>query len=281
MARRTIVEHELVRAGVLRICTDLRKVSSALARRRRGCFHGREGRAGVHLVLPVAGMKPCVIVSSSPFLYRDEDRRRRHPRYHPLALPLVGCSRFVGMSGPPVRFYWRGRGRGRCRCPLSSGCSPVIPRCRGWIMAKSRCSWRLFRMPIGGASVCHSAGVLFRSRLLWPRAGACFRGARSPCIEVVGCLKPETKRPRAPLGVVGVCVIAALLVVWALQGSYPAPRFPVGRAATTAVGMTLQAIPFLTSELSSSLNKHRGLHIPLSETHHIWVFPRRTLSRRC
>ena len=44
---------------------------------------------------------------------------------------------------------------------------------------------------------------------------------------------------------VGVCVIAALLVVWALQGSLSGAGFPVGRAATIAVGMTLQAIPFL------------------------------------
>ena len=42
-----------------------------------------------------------------------------------------------------------------------------------------------------------------------------------------------------------MCVIAALLVVWALQGSLSGAGFPVGRAATIAVGMTLQAIPFL------------------------------------
>ena len=56
----------------------------------------------------------------------------------------------------------------------------------------------------------------------------------------------ETKRPARPWGaLVGVCVIAALLVVWALQGSLSGAGFPVGRAATIAVGMTLQAIPFL------------------------------------
>ena len=56
----------------------------------------------------------------------------------------------------------------------------------------------------------------------------------------------ETKHPARPWGaLVGVCVIAALLVVWALQGSLSGAGFPVGRAATIAVGMTLQAIPFL------------------------------------
>ena len=56
----------------------------------------------------------------------------------------------------------------------------------------------------------------------------------------------ETKRPACPWGaLVSTCVIAALLVTWALQGSLSGAGFPVGRAATIAVGMTLQAIPFL------------------------------------
>ena len=56
----------------------------------------------------------------------------------------------------------------------------------------------------------------------------------------------ETKRPARPWGaLVSTCVIAALLVTWALQGSLSGAGFPVGRAATIAVGMTLQAIPFL------------------------------------
>ena len=41
------------------------------------------------------------------------------------------------------------------------------------------------------------------------------------------------------------CWALGLLVVWALQGSLSGAGFPVGRAATIAVGMTLQAIPFL------------------------------------
>ena len=56
----------------------------------------------------------------------------------------------------------------------------------------------------------------------------------------------DTKRPARPWGaLVGACAIAALLVVWAMQGSLSGAGVPVGRAATIAVGMTLQAIPFL------------------------------------
>ena len=58
--------------------------------------------------------------------------------------------------------------------------------------------------------------------------------------------KTDTKRPARPWGaLVGACAIAALLVVWAMQGSLSDAGVPVGRAATIAVGMTLQAIPFL------------------------------------
>ena len=58
--------------------------------------------------------------------------------------------------------------------------------------------------------------------------------------------KTDTKRPARPWGaLVGACVIAALLIVWAMQGSLSGVGVPVGRAATIAVGMTLQAIPFL------------------------------------
>lgn len=58
--------------------------------------------------------------------------------------------------------------------------------------------------------------------------------------------KTDTKRPARPWGaLVGACAIAALLIVWAMQGSLSGAGVPVGRAATIAVGMTLQAIPFL------------------------------------
>jgi len=39
--------------------------------------------------------------------------------------------------------------------------------------------------------------------------------------------------------------VAALVALWAMQGSLSGAGFPLGRAATIAVGMTLQAIPFL------------------------------------
>ena len=56
----------------------------------------------------------------------------------------------------------------------------------------------------------------------------------------------ETKRPARPWGaLVGALVLVALIGVWAVQGSLAGSGVPVGRAATIAVGMTLQAIPFL------------------------------------
>ncbi len=69
-------------------------------------------------------------------------------------------------------------------------------------------------------------------------------------------------------------MIAALLVVWALQGSYPgAEFFPVGRAATIAVGMTLQASPSLPW-VSSSPRTHPGPTSPRSSR----VFPTNPLA---
>ena len=59
-------------------------------------------------------------------------------------------------------------------------------------------------------------------------------------------IETETKRPVRPWGaLVGACLIAALVALWAMQGSLSGAGFPLGRAATIAVGMTLQAIPFL------------------------------------
>ena len=56
----------------------------------------------------------------------------------------------------------------------------------------------------------------------------------------------DTKRPARPWGaLVGALVLVALIGVWAAQGSLAGSGLPVGRAATIAVGMTLQAIPFL------------------------------------
>ena len=56
----------------------------------------------------------------------------------------------------------------------------------------------------------------------------------------------HTRRPTRPWGaLIGALVLAALVVVWAAQGVLTGSGLPVGRAATIAVGMTLQAIPFL------------------------------------
>ena len=116
--RRTIVEHELVRAVLAGVAHLHRLAEGVVARPegQRGCFHGREGRAGVHLVLPVAGIE-AVLRHECPRLAPIQGRGPASPApaVPPrLPLPLVGCGRFVGaVSGPPVRFYWRGRGRGR------------------------------------------------------------------------------------------------------------------------------------------------------------------------
>ena len=56
----------------------------------------------------------------------------------------------------------------------------------------------------------------------------------------------DTRRPARPWGaLIGAVVLAALIVVWAAQSVLAGSGLPVGRAATIAVGMTLQAIPFL------------------------------------
>ena len=56
----------------------------------------------------------------------------------------------------------------------------------------------------------------------------------------------DTKRPARPWSVlVGALVLVALIAVWAAQGTLAGSGVPIGRAATIAVGMTLQAIPFL------------------------------------
>ena len=56
----------------------------------------------------------------------------------------------------------------------------------------------------------------------------------------------ETKRPARPWGaLIGALVLVALVAVWATQGTLAGSGLPIGRAATIAVGMTLQAIPFL------------------------------------
>ena len=56
----------------------------------------------------------------------------------------------------------------------------------------------------------------------------------------------ETKRPAHPWGaLIGALILVALVAVWATQGTLAGSGVPVGRAATIAVGMTLQAIPFL------------------------------------
>ena len=56
----------------------------------------------------------------------------------------------------------------------------------------------------------------------------------------------DTRRPARPWGaLIGVLFLIALIAVWAAQGALSGTGLPVGRAATIAVGMTLQAIPFL------------------------------------
>lgn len=56
----------------------------------------------------------------------------------------------------------------------------------------------------------------------------------------------DTRRPARPWGVlIGTLFLIALIAVWAAQGTLSETGLPVGRAATIAVGMTLQAIPFL------------------------------------
>ena len=56
----------------------------------------------------------------------------------------------------------------------------------------------------------------------------------------------DTRRPARPWGAfIGVLFLIALVAVWAAQGTLSGTGLPVGRAATIAVGMTLQAIPFL------------------------------------
>lgn len=56
----------------------------------------------------------------------------------------------------------------------------------------------------------------------------------------------ETKSPARPWGaLVGALMLVALVAVWATQGNLAGSGLPIGRAATIAVGMTLQAIPFL------------------------------------
>ena len=56
----------------------------------------------------------------------------------------------------------------------------------------------------------------------------------------------DTRRPARPWGaLIGVLFLIALIAVWAAQGVLAGSGLPVGRAATIAVGMTLQAIPFL------------------------------------
>ena len=56
----------------------------------------------------------------------------------------------------------------------------------------------------------------------------------------------DTRRPARPWGaLIGALFLIALIAVWAAQGTLSGTGLPVGRAATIAVGMTLQAIPFL------------------------------------
>ena len=56
----------------------------------------------------------------------------------------------------------------------------------------------------------------------------------------------DTRRPARPWGVlIGTLFLIAVIAVWAAQGTLSETGLPVGRAATIAVGMTLQAIPFL------------------------------------
>ncbi|MBF1159018.1 MAG: permease, partial [Thermobifida sp.] len=56
----------------------------------------------------------------------------------------------------------------------------------------------------------------------------------------------ETKSPARPWGaLIGALVLVALVAVWATQGTLAGSGLPIGRTATIAVGMTLQAIPFL------------------------------------
>ena len=75
----------------------------------------------------------------------------------------------------------------------------------------------------------------------------------------------HTRRPTRPWGaLIGALVLAALVVVWAAQGVLTGSGLPVGRAATIAVGMTLQAIPFLllgvfVAELIASFRRIRLL----------------------
>lgn len=44
---------------------------------------------------------------------------------------------------------------------------------------------------------------------------------------------------------VGTCALVALVAVWAFQEAFSDVGVPLGRASTIAVGMTLQAVPFL------------------------------------
>ena len=110
----------------------------------------------------------------------------------------------------------------------------MIPRVAGRIVAKSQCSEAPARAPTG-ARVCPPTADPARVR---GRGGALDYSC--------GVIESETKRPAFPWGaIVGVCAIAALLAAWAAQGSLSGAGLPIGRASTIAVGMTLQAIPFL------------------------------------
>ena len=72
----------------------------------------------------------------------------------------------------------------------------------------------------------------------------------------------DTKRPARPWSVlVGALVLVALIAVWAAQGTLAGSGVPIGRAATIAVGMTLQAIPFLLLGVFRR-RTHRGLRLP-------------------
>ena len=69
---------------------------------------------------------------------------------------------------------------------------------------------------------------------------------RLPLPYSCGVSVMETKSPPRPWGaLIGAAVLLALIVVWAAQGVLAGTGLPIGRAATIAVGMTLQAIPFL------------------------------------
>lgn len=104
----------------------------------------------------------------------------------------------------------------------------------GRIVAIAQCSEACASPP--------AARSFLRTQFL-PACNRCEAGTLSYSGWVTHAASPHPARPWG--AVVGACALAALIAVWALQGPLSGAGLPVGRAATIAVGMTLQAVPFL------------------------------------